>query len=202
MYLSKIELQPEIRTIQSALTDCQRMHRHVTGLFGTDRKSAQILYRLRQERGTHALYLYSACRIHSSRLLPGMLLSGERDLTDWVSHLTDGQIWQFDLLAAPMKQEPSKNGTRSKRRILRSLEERLAWLERKASQSGFRILSVREQEYIRQSGRRANSEMMYLDAYHYTGLLEICAEDAFRTAFAQGIGSGRAYGLGMLLLRR
>lgn len=202
MYLTKIELRPDERTTQYALANCQQMHRHVTGLFGTDRKSAEILYRLRQERGRNAVYLYSACPVDPSRLLPGMTLTGSRDLTDWVSALTVGQLWQFDLLAAPMKKVSAEGKKNSQRRILRTEEERLQWLARKAEQSGFRILSVRELEYVRQSGRRAGSQAMYLDAYHYTGSLEIVDADDFRRALAQGIGSGRAYGLGMLLLRR
>ena len=152
-----------------------------------------ILYRLRQERGRNAVYLYSACPVDPSRLLPGMTLTGSRDLTDWVSALTVGQLWQFDLLAAPMKKVSAEGKKNSQRRILRTEEERLQWLARKAEQSGFRILSVRELEYVRQSGRRAGSQAMYLDAYHYTGSLEIVDADDFRRALAQGIGSGRAY---------
>lgn len=202
MYLTKIDLRPDERTIQFALANCQQMHRHVTGLFGTDRKSAQVLYRLRQERGCNAIYLYSACPVDASRLLRGMTLAGQRDLTGWVSEFAAGQRWQFDLLAAPMKKVSAEGRKNSQRRILRTAEERMQWLARKAEQSGFRVLTVRELEYVRQSGRRPESHRMYLDAYHYTGSLEILEADAFRRALTQGIGSGRAYGLGMLLLRR
>ena len=37
-------------------------------------------------------------------------------------------------------------------------------------------------------------------AWHYRGVLEILNADAFVNALADGIGPGKAYGLGMILL--
>ena len=42
---------------------------------------------------------------------------------------------------------------------------------------------------------------MYVTGYHYQGLLQITDSEHFRHALQEGIGSGRAYGLGMLLPR-
>ena len=42
---------------------------------------------------------------------------------------------------------------------------------------------------------------MYVTGYHYQGLLQITDSERFRHAIRKGIGSGRAYGLGMLLPR-
>ena len=44
--------------------------------------------------------------------------------------------------------------------------------------------------------------MMYHDAYHYQGTLQITDAAAFRRAMQGGIGSGRAYGFGMLMVKR
>ena len=203
MYLTKISLQPQLPHIRRALADCQQMHRQVSGLFVVDRKNGGILYRLRTEQGGYALYLYSAIPVDRSRLLPGMRLDGERDLTDWLDDMTSGQVWGFDLLAIPAKKVFEEGRKNSQRRILRTEEERITWLARKGDQYGFRLLNAREQESLRKFGRHAQpGGTMYLDAYHYNGVLQIQEEIAFRTALTGGIGAGKAYGMGMLLLRR
>ena len=174
MYLTKISLQPQAPHVRRALTDCQQMHRQVSGLFGTDRKKGDILYRLRTEQGSCALYLYSAMPVDRSRLLPGMNFAGERDLTDWLNDMVSGQVWGFDLLAVPAKKIPKEGHKNSQRRILRTEEERMAWLARKGEQYGFQILNAREQESVRKFGRHSQpGGTMYFDAYHYNGILQI-----------------------------
>lgn len=84
MYLTKIDLERASRRIQFALADCQQLHRLVMGLFGTDRKSSHVLYRLRDQDRALSLYLYSDGPIDQTRLLSGMYFAGERDLSDWL----------------------------------------------------------------------------------------------------------------------
>ena len=203
MYLTKIDLERASRRIQFALADCQQLHRLVMGLFGTDRKSSHVLYRLRDQDRALSLYLYSDGPIDQARLLPGMHFAGERDLSDWLSQMEAGQIRGFDLLAAPTKKVPTETGRNSQRRILRTEEERLAWLARKGEQNGFRLLQCQELENHQQRGyhKKDSGGPMYVTGYHYQGLLQITDSERFRHAFQEGIGSGRAYGLGMLLPR-
>lgn len=203
MYLTKIDLEPRHPSVRRAIADCQQMHRQVTGLFGTDRSGGKILYRLRTDPGGYALYLYSALPVDRDRLLPGMCFAGERDLSGWLDAMETGQVWGFDLLAVPSKKVMAEGRKNSQRRILRAREERTAWLSRKGEQSGFRLLDVDEQECVRRFGRHRQPDgAMYLDAYHYNGVLQIQREDAFRSALTDGIGAGKSYGMGMLLLRR
>lgn len=115
MYLTRIELQPQIRAIQRALTDCQQMHRLVTGLFQIARKDANIRYRLRIEPGRTAVYLYSDMPVNRAALVPGMVFGGEQDLSDWLQALENGQVWRFDLLAAPTKKVAAKDRKNSQR---------------------------------------------------------------------------------------
>ena len=42
----------------------------------------------------------------------------------------------------------------------------------------------------------------YLRAVCYQGVLQVSDAEKFRAAWKNGIGSGRAYGLGMMLLSR
>ena len=174
----------------------------IMGLFESDRKSSGVIYRVREDRYALAIYLYSNRPVNRERLLPGMHFSGERDLTPWLNAMQEGQIWRFDLLASPTKKVAQKNGKNSQRRILRTLEERCTWLTRKGEQNGFRLLSCQELEGSQLTGRHvpARGGRMYLDQYHYQGTLQITDAVLFQNAVREGIGPGKSYGLGMLLL--
>ena len=82
------------------------------------------------------------------------------------------------------------------------LEERKVRLQRKSEQNGFSVLSLREDpaERIFGSHSAERGGRLYLDSWRYTGTLRITDEDLFRAAVRNGIGSDKAYGLGMLLL--
>ena len=174
----------------------------VMGLFEAGRKDAGVLYRLRERGNETAIYLYSARPVQKARLLPGMRFSGERDLSYWLQGMRDGQIWQFDLLASPCKKVAQGGKSNSQRRVLRTVEERCGWLARKGEPNGFQLISLQELEGNQRSGRHTEERggRMYLDSYHYQGSLQITDAEQFRQAVRNGVGPGKSYGLGMLLL--
>lgn len=203
MYLTKIELDLRQRAARAALADCQQMHRFLNGLFDCPREEAELLYRIQNQSNHCSVYLYSACPIVQEKLLPFMHFAGQRDLSDWLQGLTEGRGLSFDFLTMPSKKVGQESGKNSRRRVLRTAEERLAWLDRKANQNGFEILNIHELESSSQFGRHedARGGKMVLDAYHYRGILQIRNAEQFQKAMASGIGPGKAYGLGMILLR-
>lgn len=202
MNLTKITLPLANRSIQRALRDCQQMHRLIMGLFDTDRASADVLYRLRSDPGAISVYIYSSSPVKRDRLVQGMKFAGERDMGSWLESLSDGQIWNFDLLAWPSKKVAIDGARNSRRRILRTAEERAGWLQHKAMQNGFDIMTVIELESFQQAGCHAagNGGRLYVDSYHYQGTLQVTDAALFRKAVCSGLGPGKAYGLGMLLL--
>ena len=199
MYLIKIEL--DRREARGLLCDCQQMHRFITGFFGTDRRSSQVLYRTNMVRNKLCIYLYAD---RQAEHIPDNCAVWQREITGWLDSMAAGQLWSFDLVAAPSKKVASEGRKNSQRRILRHPRERQEWLERKAEQSGFSILQVQEQEQLHVSGRHHGDRggMMYHDAYHYQGLLQITDAECFRKALQTGIGSGKAYGFGMMMVKR
>lgn len=199
MYLIKVEM--DRREARGLLADCQQMHRFVTGFFGTDRQSSQILYRTNLVQNKLAIYLYAQTQAEH---IPENCHVQQRDITSWLDSMEVGQIWNFDLIACPSKKVATEGQKNSRRRILREPGERQAWLERKAEQNGFSILRAQEQEQIHVSGKHENNRggVMYHDAYHYQGVLQITDAEAFRKALQQGIGPGKAYGFGMMMVKR
>lgn len=202
MYLTKIEMPLAERAVRAALSDCQKMHRLVMGLFDAKREEVGVLYRARTQNARVTLYLYSDMPVKEERVFPWMELTGPRDVSAWLDQMRTGQTRRFDLLAVPAKKIAVEGRKNSRRCILRTLEERTAWLERKGARYGFHILSVQEQGEIRLTGIHGEGSggSMKFSAYHYNGVLEITEEKAFRRGISDGIGSGKAYGLGMLLL--
>lgn len=198
MYLIKVEL--DRRDARGLLADCQQMHRFITGFFGTDRQRGQILYRTNLVQNTLCIYLYGA---GPAKYIPKNCRCQQRDITSWLNALEAGQIWNFDLIASPSKKVAVEGKKNSQRRILRDPEARQAWLNRKAEQNGFVVLQAREQEQVHVSGKHNGDQggAMCHNAYHYQGVLLIVDVEAFRKAIQSGIGPGKAYGFGMLLLR-
>ena len=191
------------RWAAGALSDCQRMHRLVSALFGEGRKEQNVLYRVRVLRGAVQLYLYSAAA--PTHIPEEITVVGQRDLTQWLEELREEQFCGFDLLTMPFKKEGrAEQGKRSQRRVLREPEERLRWLRRKGEQNGFEIVEVQELEQSKVQGRHGQDRggSMYWDVLHYQGVLRITDAERFRTAVETGIGPGKVYGLGMLMLQR
>ena len=104
----------------------------------------------------------------------------------------------------PFKKSAAAPGENNRRRVLRRREDRLAWLARKAEQNGFELIEVEEARGEKLSAAHAEDRggRLYLDLYRYSGFLRIRDLSKFRSALRSGIGPGKAYGLGMLLLRR
>ena len=204
MYLSKVEMSLSDRGVRAALQDAQKMHRLAAGLYQTAREDAHLLYRTHARGFDIELYLYADRPVDRDRLLPGMRLAGERDVTDWLDSMAIGQTWSFDLLTSPCKKVSDGSGKNSRRRVLRTQEERMSWLLRKAEQNGFVLLDAQENtaDRVLAAHPAGKGGGMYLDAYHYSGTLRITDATAFRVAVTHGIGPGKAYGLGMLLLKR
>lgn len=75
------------------------------------------------------------------------------------------------------------------------------WLARQGERHGFQIVSVRADNYhqARVGARNRNIQFSTLD---FTGLLRVTEPDAFANALCNGIGPAKAFGCGLLLVRR
>lgn len=203
MFLSKVEMDLSSLRVRSALQDCQKMHRMITGFFGTSREAGNILYRCRLKGTSVQLYIYSSVPMDRTCIIPGVHIVGEKDVTNWLDNMCNGDTFDFQVLAFPAKKIAIEGAKNSRRRVLRDPDERMNWLIRKGKQGGFQIIHATESAGRRIYGVHSSERggRMFIDSYCYSGRLLIIDADAFRGVVSQGIGSGRAYGLGMLLLK-
>jgi CRISPR system Cascade subunit CasE len=112
--------------------------------------------------------------------------------------------YAFQLRANPTKKLRMDNpdGSRKKngRRVpLRQPEELAEWLQRKASASGFALLSLQtipqgDHSFIKPGTRGTHA------AVDFRGTLEVTDAAAFHRAFTAGIGLAKAFGFGLLVL--
>lgn len=222
MYLSRLALDPRVVAVRRDLADCQGLHRTLLrgfadGIAGDGegaRAAAGLLFRVEVDRrsDTPVVLAQSELAPAWSRLpLPYLARPAEtKPLDGLLAGLAPGQRLRFRLRANPTKRlkTPATPGGSDrlvgKRVELLKEEERLAWLARKGEAAGFRLgqtepgvpaVDVRPEPVAAgQHGR----ERMTLGSVLFEGVLEVTDADLLRSAIRSGIGSGRAYGFGLL----
>jgi CRISPR system Cascade subunit CasE len=146
------------------------------------------------------------------------------------SRLGAGQYLTFRVRANPTRRVSGKNAQETqwhgKRVEIRDEEQQIAWLQRKGKEAGFKLASVRINPtvpnvnlapqgklfgYRRHSQETADgpayevsgsSRRMSFGSVLFEGELIVTDVKAFREALVKGIGSGKAYGFGLLSIAR
>jgi CRISPR system Cascade subunit CasE len=140
-----------------------------------------------------------------------------RSVDEVYGQISVGMQLTFRLRANPTKRISDRTPGREnmllgKRVALLSEDEQIAWLERKGVDGGFRLLGVRtcpeirdvhaaNQERVR--GRRPSRDgaapmLLQFGAVLFDGCLEVSDADVFRMTLRNGLGSGKAFGFGLL----
>ena len=135
-------------------------------------------------------------------------------------HLVTGDRLQFRLRANPTIAR-GDSGTRTKRSdvvmdALKPLSTRErgeqraeivqregeAWLRRQGERNGFAVLEVQADGYRQRRIPRPAQPPIRLSLIEFEGILEIIEPDTFLARLPQGFGRGRAFGCGLMLIRR
>lgn len=217
-YLSRIRLNPRSGRVQSELADCQRLHCTILAAFpdipdDAARAALRILYRVEDVLSPPHILVQSAVAPDWSSLPRDSILSDPDVLRiDQVyAGLEEGQNFRFRLRANPTKRvlREAPRGDKSwvgKRVNLIREEDQIAWLQRKAEGGGFELLrvttarevpNVRATTQPRERGRR-DGRMLAFGSVLFDGELRVTDSDRLRETLTTGIGSGKAYGFGLL----
>ena len=240
--LSRLILDPRSRDVARDVADCHALHRTVMSGFPLTTGDAQparerfgVLFRLEaalRDPGALALLVQSDVWPDWSRLRPGYLLEtgGEKEnpackrIDDRYRTLGVGTVLRFRLRANPTRKVDTRSGPdgarRNGRRVdWRGEEERLAWLQRKGEQGGFRLLTVSGTSAVpsvvtwpgemvagsRPGGRfaatGADTRLTFASVL-FDGTLVVADRDRFQETLALGVGPGKAYGFGLLSIAR
>ena len=205
MFLSCFLLDAKRPSIRQCLANAHDMHRSLMSGFpdlscDCPRQDQGVLYRLMPSDHDIKLYLLSISSPDWSRLSDGFsLVDQPKDIDAVVESFRMNRRFAFDLLASPTKKKP-RDGANSSRVFLYTEAERAAWLERKAAQNGFMISWVREEGQVKTMAAKNRNEQVIHFGVRFRGELCVVDDTQFKSAFCQGIGAGKSYGMGMLLL--
>ena len=222
-YLSKLELNPKSRQVWSELKNPYELHRTLSRAFGKEKEECQLarcLYRIEPETDRQKLH----CLVQSKTepdweyLNEGYvrqpLLKREFQDSDLVRVFKAGRVLKFKLRANPTV---CKNGKRVSMwevkpdiethdqrldRIARIEARRSEWLVRKAEMSGFTALEFVIDTPDSIDKISSNAKQMLFDSVDYEGVLRVDEPALFLKALENGIGSGKAYGFGLLSVGR
>lgn len=227
MYLSRLELDPRSRVVRKHLSDCHEMHRTIlSGFPDIDvdgdrgaRAHLGVLYRVELVRGSPLVYVQSKTEPDWDDLFPGFLQEASsrpggnpavREVGSVYRGFGQGRVLGFRLLANPtrkIRKEGSKNGQRVP---LRTDEERTSWIERRAEAGGFEVLSTAIEPEVLDAralgqhpvhssrGGRGKGKRLTFEGVLFEGKLRILDPGVFLETLSTGIGSGKAYGYGLL----
>ncbi|MGV8081086.1 MAG: type I-E CRISPR-associated protein Cas6/Cse3/CasE [Syntrophales bacterium] len=130
------------------------------------------------------------------------LLAALPDVKAFEPHFSKDQCLRFRLAANPTrrlsKHSPDAKGESIGKRVPVATDQLVDWLAHRAESSGF---SVKRDATTLQPGyiyMNKNGKGQRLRSVLFDGLLRVTDPDAFRQTLIRGIGSGKAFGFGLL----
>jgi len=211
LYLSRLTLNPRSRQVMSELAQPYEMHRTLLHAFPDKAGGGpqRVLFRVETDRdgGMPQVLVQSLVAPEWSRLsVGGDYLLEEPEWKPFDPQFQPSQRLVFRLRANPTVKRDGK------RHAWFREEDQITWLQRKAcgegknaTPAGFEILSVRVIPEGTVHGRKRDNGRAH-DLAHFSvlfeGVLEVTHPEQLQNALAQGIGSGKAFGFGLLSLAR
>lgn len=220
MYFSKISLKPTADKAKYAVTVCSdtyKEHQVLWKLFNDDPDAKRdFIYRYEPQHNVPAYYIVSQRKPLDQDYLWNI------QVKDYDPALAVGQRFAFMLRVNPVK---TKNGKRhdvvmhakhqmgykdldrNERPSQQEMVERAGyeWLASRASQSGFSIddTAIRIDGYQpHTSGRRKGKKEIRYSTMDFRGIIQVTDVTAFEKTLMQGIGKAKAFGCGLMLIRR
>ena len=93
-------------------------------------------------------------------------------------------------------------GTRAVERMEAAGREGRAWLERQGDRAGFRVLSAMAEDYSTEGPTGPRQDQPRFGILDLGGQIEVTEPDAFIARLGDGFGRAKAFGCGLMLVRR
>ena len=207
MYLSRAELDPTRRETMVALISPQKFHGAVENAFPGARR--RRLWRLDQLGEKLYLLLLSEERPDLTALCAQFGTGAPPETRPYdplLERVTAGSCWQFRLTANPTrsKKDSADHTARGTLKPCYLEVEQEEWLWAQAAkhgfalrEEGFTVTRVQWQHFAKHGTRPVT-----LLAVTYEGILQVTDAEQFRALLCQGMGRGKAYGLGLMTVMR
>lgn len=212
MYLTRMQLDPTKRSTMRALAEPKLFHGAIERSFSGERR--RNLWRIDFLNGAQYLMIVSEDKPDLTAAAaqfgcPEAAVPWEtRDYAPLLNRIQPGSCWHFRLTANPTKHAPGNAvaGQRGKVMPHVTAEHQQRWLMEKAPQYGFALtegefLAVHTEWYHFRKPQEGSRPVSLLSVT-FEGLLTVTDADLFRRTLTEGIGRGKAYGMGMLTVVR
>jgi CRISPR system Cascade subunit CasE len=208
MWVSKLVLNPASKAARRDLANPYEMHRTLSWAVSEALKEGRerLLWRLEPTRGHQrpVVLVQTLTEPDWSVLEPGYAEVYPPKPFDPL--LRPGQRLRFRLRANPAM----RLAATGKRVALKTPAEKLAWLERRLAEGGFRLLDgeagplarILEDSFLEVRRKKVGEEgrLVQVQAVLFEGVLEVVDPGRARATLEQGVGPGKALGLGLLSL--
>ena len=201
MYLSRIPLNLNKRNTMRALYSWNQFHGALASCFSGE--ETRNLWRI--DRLNNMLYMLVLSRDKadfSSFCSQFGLSSNAWETKNYdllLERLENGTLWNFRLTANPTISKHT-DGKRGKVYAHITPEHQMEWLMKQSEKHGFQLsydgFYVVENQW--KNFYKKNGSRVTILSVTYEGILKITDVDLFREALIQGIGRGKAYGMGLL----
>lgn len=207
MYLSRIELDETRRATLRAIEAPQKLHGAVERSFSGERR--RRLWRLDRLNGRLYLLLLSEERPDLSAIAEQFGPKAEadhaetRDYTPLLQRIRQGSVWQFRLTANPTRSCSGKGRSDARGKVLAhcTVEYQKQWLLERAHKHGFAIepdgFTVTASRWLHFS-KGSDQRRVSLLSVTYEGTLQVTDASLFCDLLTNGMGRGKAYGLGLM----
>lgn len=217
MYLTHMALNPDRRSTRELLQSPQRMHAAVLSTFppGTA-EHGRVLWRVDSPQ-RHRLDLFvvsplvpSLDSMADQAGWPSQPMGRTTDYAPFLRGLAMGQSWLFRVRVNPIRNVRPPQGGRGDRVQLAGVEEHITWLQGRSAGLGFAVadgdhgpnMRVTEKRVERFHRGGPGGRVVTLGTAAFEGVLRVTDVEAMVKALTSGIGSGKAYGCGLLTLAR
>lgn len=205
--LYRITLNPWHQQVQRDLAQPYEMHRTLSTALHRAGMTDRMLYRVEAEGQAAFVLLQTATAADG---LMGTLpdgyakrVDGPKGLESALDALENGRTYRFRLLANPTAKLKRDDGSPVRVPLVRpesteSTKGYMDWLQRKGRLHGFEPQQVTDSPVKLDSTIKGRK--VPLMAVRFDGLLTVADAERLREAVRKGIGSGKAFGFGLLSL--
>lgn len=201
MYISRVALDTANRRTMKALASPSILHGALESSFPGERK--RDLWRLDNLSGQLYMLILSEDKPDLTGFCEQFSPEIKWETADYgklLAGIKNGACKRFRLTANPTVSVSKNKGERGKVFAHITAEHQREWLMNKSAANGF-MLTEDSFDIVQSKWKRfykAGSKYVTLLSVTYEGILEITDEELFRNALVNGIGRGKAYGMGLL----
>ncbi len=211
MYLTRMELDVGKRDTRKALLSPSMFHGAVESAFTGGRE--RRLWRVDEFQRRYYILLLSKQIPDLSHMAKQFGMEGSEQPWQTKSYdallerIQTGSVWQFRLMANPTKSVKSPEmGKRGTVYAHITPEYQLKWLLERSESHGFSIdpaeVIVSKSQWLKFYKGNQRQKPISLLAVTFEGILTVTDEVCFRQTLVEGIGRGKAFGMGLLTVIR